>query len=154
MERPSQPILHQQDLGKRPEQLAEVHGVTDEPVDAVRHQGMVEANLERGRPVGFQIKVGAPEDEERENQQDQAADAQPDRQVIIGEIQPVSKRIDQRENQGNQRQQSQQDFFGAGDALPGFLAGFGGLLVGVTNHHLGDHAGPICELIEDCHDLT
>ena len=82
-------------------------------------------------------------------QQEQAAEAQPDRQVVIVEIQPVGKRIDQRDKPGEDCQQQQQDSFGAGNALPGFHAGFGGLLVRITNHHLGDYAGPISELIED-----
>ena len=70
------------------------------------YQRMILANFQRRRPVGFQVAVGPPKDEQAARQQQHAKPAQPDRQVVIRKIQPAGYAINQRNHDPENRHQN------------------------------------------------
>ncbi len=112
------PVLQEQHLGDDHQPLAEVHRVANDPVDALRDQRVIPVELQRGRPVGLQIAMGAPEDEQRGDQERSPHPAQPRRKMIIREAQPVCGRIEERQEERTDRQEGKQGQFLPGGTLP------------------------------------
>ena len=93
----SDPVGQHQGSGDAPEDMGSIHRVADIAEYAIRDQGMFRANTEGRRPVESQIGMRAPQQPGRRREQHCPDPAGPLRQPVVGNVQPVGKEIDQRQ---------------------------------------------------------